>query len=182
MDAAQYLMQVRGYNAFSYADVAAEVGVRKATIHHHFPTKGDLARAVVARYRADTRAALAAIDRTTGDPRCKLERYVALYAAMLRDGPRICLCGLLAAETPTLPDPVRAEVRGYFREHEAWLSRVLTDGVAAGALRVAGHVDVTAQLLLASIEGAMLAARAHGDIARFDLVAAQLLATVAAAP
>jgi len=175
MDVAQRLMQVRGYNAFSYADIADDVGVRKATIHHHFPSKGELARSVVVRYRAATRAMLAAIDRETADPRRKLERYAALYGAMLRDGPRLCLCALLAAELPTLPDAVRAEVGAFYADHEAWLGRVLQDGAAAGTLRVDGPVETAAQLALAGIEGAMLVARAHGDPERFDAIARRLL-------
>jgi len=170
MDVAQRLMQMRGYNAFSYADISDEVGVRKATIHHHFPSKGELARRVVARYRADTRAMLAEIDREAVDPRRKLERYVALYGAMLRDGPRLCLCALLAAEAPTLPDPVRVEVRAFYADHEAWLGRVLEDGAAAGTLRVDGPIETEAQVALAEIEGAMLVARAHGDPTRFDAI------------
>ncbi len=179
MDAAERLMQVRGYNAFSYADIAEEVGVRTATIHYHFPSKGLLARDVVARYRADTRARLAAIDRETSGPRRKLERYVALYGAIMRQGPRICLCALLAAELPTLPAGVDAEVRGYYADHEAWLSRVLEDGVAAGALRIADAPTITAQILLSGIDGAMLVARAHGDAGQFDVIASRLLHAIA---
>ncbi len=179
MDAAQRLMQVRGYNAFSYADIAEEVGVRTATIHYHFPSKGALGRDVVARYRADTRAELAAIDREGAGARRKLERYIDLYGAMVREGSRICLCALLAAELPTLPTGVHAEVRGYYADHEVWLSRVLEDGVATGALRIADPAPMTAQILLSGIDGAMLTARAHGDPARFDAIASRLLDTIA---
>jgi TetR/AcrR family transcriptional repressor of nem operon len=175
MDVAQRLMQVRGYNAFSYADISDEVGVRKASIHHHFPSKGELARRVVARYRTDTRAMLATIDQETGDARRKLERYVALYRAMLRDGPRLCLCALLSAELPTLPAAVRAEVGAFYDDHEAWLSRVMENGVAAGTLRIDGPIETAAQLTLAGIEGAMLSARAHGDPTRFAAITRKLL-------
>jgi len=175
---AQRLMQVRGYNAFSYADISDEVGVRKASIHHHFPSKGELARRVVARYRTDTRAMLATIDQETGDARRKLERYVALYEAMLRDGPRLCLCALLSAELPTLPDAVRVEVGAFYDDHEAWLGCVMEDGVAAGTLRVDGPIETAAQLTLAGIEGAMLVARAHGDPTRFAAITHKLLAAL----
>lgn len=178
MDVAQRLMQVRGYNAFSYADISDEVGVRKASIHHHFPSKGELARRVVARYRTDTRAMLATIDQETGDARRKLERYVALYEAMLRDGPRLCLCALLSAELPTLPDAVRAEVRAFYDDHEAWLDRVMEDGATVGTLRVDGPIETAAQLTLAGIEGAMLVARAHGDPTRFAAITHKLLAAL----
>jgi len=178
LDAAQYLMQVRGYNAFSYADIADQVGVRKATIHYHFQSKAELARAVVARYRVETRAMMAALDRETADPRRRIERYIALYEQMVHGGPRICLCAMLSAETPTLPAAVQAEVRGFFVDHEAWLGGVLEAAASAGALCRSGPNEGEARLLLAGIDGAMLAARVHGDPARFDAVTRRLLAAV----
>ena len=47
LDVAERLVQLRGYNAFSYADVAKAVGIRKASLHYHFATKGDLGLALV---------------------------------------------------------------------------------------------------------------------------------------
>lgn len=173
LDAAQHLMQVRGYNAFSYADIADVVGIRKASIHHHFATKADLARAVVVRYRAETRAMIAAIDHKMGAPTQKLRDYVGLYATMLHNGPRICLCALLAAETPTLPDIVGEEIQGFFTDHESWLTSVF---VAAGDTpRRPEGAPRSAQVLLAGIDGAMLIARTYHDAARFDAVAEGLL-------
>lgn len=181
LDAAQHLMQVRGYNAFSYADIAVQVGIRKASIHHHFPTKADLGRSVVARYRRTVRGRVAAIDRAVSDPVDKLVRYIGLYRALLLERRHMCLCGLLAAEAPTLPGDVQREVRGYFEDQEAWLRGVLLDGRAAGTLRRDDAVENMAQLLLATIEGAMLVARAHDDDTRFDAIAAPLLALVTVA-
>jgi len=42
LDIAQDLIQRRGFNAFSYHDIAAPMGIRKASIHYHFPSKADL--------------------------------------------------------------------------------------------------------------------------------------------
>ena len=47
---AEQLMRTRGYSAFSYADLSESVGIRKASIHHHFPTKEDLGKALVEEY------------------------------------------------------------------------------------------------------------------------------------
>jgi len=182
LDAAQRRMQAHGYHGASYAAVAAAVGLRKASVFHHFPTKEDLARAVVARYRATVRDGLAAIDHATDDPRDKLARYAGLYRALLARDEHMCLCGLLAAEATTLPESVRGEVRGYFVEHEAWLGEVLAAGRAAGLLRVAGPLPDAAQRLLAAVEGALLVAQAHDDEARFDAITADLLADLHAIP
>lgn len=169
-------MQAHGYHGVSYAAIAAVVGLRKASIFHHFPTKEYLARAVVARYRATVRDGMAVIDDATDDPRDKLARYAGLYRALLARREHMCLCGLLAAEATTLPAPVRAEVRAYFVEHETWLGNVLAAGRAAGLLRVEGPFPDAAQRLLAGVEGALLVAQAHDDDARFDAIAAGLLA------
>ncbi len=166
-------MQAHGYHGVSYAAIAAHVGVRKASVFHHFPTKEDLARAVVARYRATLRAGLVAIDDTSDDPRVRLDRYAGLYRGLLERRGHMCLCGLLAAEATTLPGSVRAEVRAYFVEHEVWLGEVL----AAGLLRVGEPLAAAAALVVAGIEGALLVAHAHDDDAHFDAVAARLLST-----
>jgi len=182
LDVTQRLMQAHGYHGVSYAAVAAAVGLRKASVFHHFPTKEGLARAVVARYRATVRDGMAAIDRATDDPSDKLARYVGLYRALLARREHMCLCGLLAAEATTLPEAVRGEVRGYFVEHEAWLGDVLAAGRVAALLRGNGSPADAAQRLLAGVEGALLVAQAHDDDARFDAIAAGLLADLRAIP
>src|SRR5688572_22857459 len=166
IDTATFLMQHRGYHAFSYADIAEQVGIRKASIHYHFPGKNDLARSVVARYRAAGRAFIEQLHRENRDPAQQLEQYIAFYYQELQGQPRMCLCAMLSAEMLTLPDDVRAEVQEFYREREAWLTAVLKAGQRAGTLRFTGTANQAAQTLVASIEGAMLVARAHGDVAR----------------
>src|SRR5690349_8743281 len=92
------LMQRCGYNAFSYADIAEQIGIRKASIHYYFPSKHDLAQAVVAHYRALARAGFATLQQTTADPVQQLEAYVAYFGEEVDGQPRMCLCALLAAE------------------------------------------------------------------------------------
>jgi len=182
LDAAQRLIQTHGYHGASYAAVAAAVGLRKASVFHHFAAKEDLARAVVVRYRTTVQDGLSAIAQATDDPRDQLARYVGLYRALLTRGDHMCLCGLLAAEATTLPETVRSEVRTYFVEHEAWLGDVLAAGRTAGLLRDEGPLPDAAQRLLAGIEGALLVAQAHDDDARFDAIAAGLLAALYVLP
>lgn len=169
LDAAQRLVQTRGYNGFSYADVADEVGIRKASIHYHFPNKGDLGRELVARYRADFRREFVRIEGATGDSRRRLERYVGLYRAVLEDEGRMCLCGMMAADLVTLPEEVQEEVRGFFAENAAWLAGMLLGGREVGALVF--EPEAEARLLLSSLEGAMLLARSNGGLPGFDAVA-----------
>ena len=180
LDLAQELIQTRGYNAFSYRDLADRVGIKTASIHYHFATKGDLGLALVARHRKGLAATLADIDRHAADPPDRLRRFVALFRATLADGDRMCLCGMLAAEYRTLPPPVAAEVRLYFEDNERWLARTLLAGRKSGELAFADSAAVVARAAVASLEGAMLAARLYADRGRFDAAAAWLLANLGA--
>jgi len=132
VEAATSVVQTRGYNGFSYADIADLVGIRTSSLHHHFPAKGDLGQEVASRYRRAFGEALADIESDTDDPIARLERYVHLYARQLSDHGRICLCGMLAAEYATLPAPVQGEVRGFFDDQREWLARRVSRGPRGG--------------------------------------------------
>lgn len=175
LDTAFSLMQRCGYHAFSYADIAEQVGIRKASIHYHFPGKNDLARSVIARYRAMAQRGLAIAQASIADPAQRLVAYVAYFGEEVDGLPRICLCALLAAELLTLPEDVRHEIQGFYQEHEAWLREVLEAGQAAGTLHFTGSSAVAAQAILAGLEGAMLAARVYGQIERFRAIGNHLL-------
>jgi TetR/AcrR family transcriptional repressor of nem operon len=174
LDTAEGLVQMRGYNAFSYADVARAVGIRKASLHHHFATKADLGVALVDRYRRTFMGALGAIESDSPDALARLERYVDLYGTVLRRG-RMCMCGMLAADIATLPKPMRERIAGFFAENESWLSGVLTDGKKRRQVNVEGRSDSMAALFVSTLEGAMLVARASGHPEYFDEVANRLL-------
>jgi TetR/AcrR family transcriptional repressor of nem operon len=176
---AERLVQTRGFNGFSYADLASELGVTKASLHYHFPTKAELGRRLIERYSAAFAAALAAIDERGGDAHEKLRAYAALYAGVLSDE-RMCLCGMLAADYATLPDPMKAAVTHFFAANEQWVAAVLEQGRAAGGVRFAGPPLEMARLLVASLEGAMLVARTFGDAPRFEAAAHRLLADLGA--
>lgn len=178
MDAAQRMVQTRGYNAFSYADISAQVGIKKASIHYHFPSKKDLGKELVARYRAVFRDKLDQIDEGTSDSRRKLKAYAQLYLDALRDDDRMCLCGMLASDIATLPAEVRREVVNFFADNEAWLTKVLDDGRQTQTLGFIGPAKSEAQFFLTGLQGAMLIARTYGDETRFRTVAHSLLARI----
>ena len=177
LDVAERLMQVRGYNGFSYADIAATLRVTKASLHYHFPTKAELARRLMERYTESFLAALAAIDAGSAGARAKLERYVSIYAEVLANN-RMCLCGMLAAEYATLPKPVRAEVTRFFDANEAWLAHVIDDARQGNGAKFAGSSTEAARLMIAALEGAMMLARSYGEAERFDRAGARVLAEV----
>jgi TetR/AcrR family transcriptional repressor of nem operon len=174
LDVAEELVQVRGFNGFSYADVSAEVGITKAALHYHFAGKADLGLALITRYGDRFAAELAEIDSASVTPAARLAAYAGLYARVLRQR-RMCLCGMLAAEHQTLPQPMREAVTSFFDGSETWLEKVLEEGGQDGTLRFPGAPRETARLIIACLEGAMLVARPYGDADRFQAVAASLL-------
>jgi TetR/AcrR family transcriptional repressor of nem operon len=175
LDVAQELAQTRGYNAFSYADIAEQVGIRTASIHYYFPSKGDLGRALIGRYRRTAEQLFAQIDRATTDPRQKLRRYSGIFSDLMLHGERMCLGGILAADILTLPSEIGDEVQAFFGLNERWLSGVLDEGRRAGLLHFTGSPEAEARLLVASLEGALLVARSYADVDRYRELAEKLL-------
>lgn len=174
LDIAERLAQTKGYNGFSYADIAAELGVTKASLHYHFPSKAELGRALMERYEAVFGAALEAIDQMAAKPPEKLWRYVGLYDAVMRND-RMCLCGMLAAEYATLPAPMQVELKRFFDMNERWLTKVLLPGRQSGLLLFKETASERARVILAALEGAMLVARSYGDPRRFKAAAEHVL-------
>ena len=174
LDVAQRLVQQRGFNGFSYADVAKEVGVSTASLHYHFAGKAELGEALIARYASRFAESLGAIAAEPIDAPAKLARYADLYADVFRDQ-RMCLCGMLAAEFQTLPDGMRDAVLRFFDDSETWLCGVLEQGRREGSVHVDGSVNEAARTFLAGLEGAMLLARPSGDIERLQAATRGLL-------
>jgi TetR/AcrR family transcriptional repressor of nem operon len=177
LDVAQELVQTRGYNAFSYADIAASLHVTKASLHYHFPSKADLGHSLIERYASSFHRKLAAIDERNGSAADRIRDYVKIYAQVLADH-RMCLCGMLAAEFATLPKPVQSALDHFFGMNEIWLENILERGRRDGTLRFQDTARDLAQFLVASLEGAMMLARSHGAERRFHAAAKRLLADI----
>jgi TetR/AcrR family transcriptional repressor of nem operon len=177
LDVSERLLQIRGYKGFSYGDVSRELGLTRAALHYYFPSKAELGQALVDRYATRFADALAELDATASDAAAKLRGYVALYTGVLSDD-RMCLCGMLAAEHRTLPEPLRQAVSDFFAANTTWLRAVLEEGCADGSLRCPGTAEATATVVLGTLEGAMLITRLDGDVARFRATADQLLDTL----
>jgi TetR/AcrR family transcriptional repressor of nem operon len=175
LDIASRLVQTRGFNGFSYADIAAELQVTKASLHYHFPTKAELGRRLIERYEARFLAALTGIDGEARGAADRLRRYMHIYAAVLQEG-QMCLCGMLAAEHGTLPEPMRGALQHYFDANERWLAQVLDEGRSVGDLLFKGTPKSVAGMLLGAVEGAMMLARSYGEPSRFNAAAERLLA------
>ena len=181
IDCARSLIIAGGYNGFSYADIATVVGIRKASIHHHFPSKVDLVRTLVKQYREDAQTGFAALERSASDPRDQLGRYIAYWEQCLADRRApFCICALLASELPFLPDPVAGEVRLHFATLSAWLASAFERGSASGVLRTYQPPHVEAEGFMAMVHGSMLSARVNDDPKLFGTVNKLLLQRLSA--
>ncbi|MGO1080578.1 TetR/AcrR family transcriptional regulator [Inquilinus sp. CA228] len=173
---ARSLIVAGGYNGFSYADIAQVVGIRKPSIHHHFPSKADLVRTLVSRYREESEAGLAQLEGHVSDPAEQLRAYLGFWEKCITDASlSFCVCALLASELPMLPERVAVEVKAHFRFLSAWLTSVFERGVQQGRLQPTSMPRFEAEAFMATVHGAMLSARAYGDPKMFAIITAPLL-------
>ncbi len=164
LDLAEALIQTRGYSAFSYQDIADGLGIRKASIHYHFPSKADLGIAVVDRYIARFDTALAEIaDDASKSSMAMLDLYVQPYLQFADTPDRVCLCGALAGEMLAMPPELRARVDYFFRTHQLWLARILERGVARGEFKLAAPARKVARFVFGALQGALLVKRTTDD-------------------
>ena len=160
-----------GYNGFSYADLAERLGIRKASIHHHFPSKVDLVVAVIEQERAGLRAQIEALENNMPGAVDQLIAYLDYWKGCMLDQPAaFCLAGVLAVELPGLPPQIGIAVRGFFTDLHDWLERLLTRGVAQGTLQLENPPDVAAAFFQSTVYGAMLVGRAYNDPGKFAIV------------
>ncbi|MDR5812376.1 MULTISPECIES: TetR/AcrR family transcriptional regulator [unclassified Caballeronia] len=170
LEHAQTLLMTRGYNAFSYRDLAELVGVKTSSIHYYFPAKEDLALEAVNAYSADLMSSVYAIDSSAPADK-KLDRYAKVFGRILGGGNQVCLCGMLAADIESLPDKVRQAVQAYFKANENWLAKVLAEGEAQDTLDAGGKPEAAARTLYAAFQGGLLASRLFQVRARLEEIA-----------
>ncbi|MBI3433798.1 MAG: TetR/AcrR family transcriptional regulator [Proteobacteria bacterium] len=160
IDAAEARIRIAGFHGFSFREIAADVGVKSASVHYHFPTKADLGAATAARYLQLLLEQLG--DAIDARPLAvKLDTIKAVFRnGLVRDG-MMCLCGALGAEISSLPAPVALQTKTFFEECRTWLRR---------AFATNGNVDPDASAVqcLALLEGALLIARSLDDVVVFD--------------
>lgn len=165
MEVAKARVQERGYNALSFRDLAKDVGIKSASVHYHFPTKGDLGTALARAYTDDAEAFFTELLESDADIAALFATYVGIFRAALSNDNRMCLYGIMAAEYYDLPQEVRVEVDRFTEVNLTWLTKILPHHMPAA------DPDAIADRALAifsAIEGAQLVARGRGDISAFD--------------
>ncbi|MCW5737575.1 MAG: TetR/AcrR family transcriptional regulator [Enhydrobacter sp.] len=166
--AARRTAQAHGYGGLNFRDLAAQVGIKAASIHYHFPSKADLGAAVARRYWEDTAAGLEALLARTANPVRCLQQYPDIFRRSLESGNRMCLCSFMAAEYDDLPEAVKQEVQTFADVNVAWLSAVLSAAAVVGP----EESEQRARAIFAAIAGAQLIARSRSDISVYDALIA----------
>jgi len=156
---AQNLVQEVGYNGFSFEHIAQEVGMRKASIHHHFASKADLGVAVVQSYTHAFEGALQGILSSAPSAPQRLTAYADLFEATFANQQHLCVCGMLSAEANSLDAAVKAQVQHFFQSNMTWLTYVVQEGMDSGAIQKGNDAAAVAQTCLSMLEGAMLVGR-----------------------
>ncbi|MBA7610314.1 MAG: TetR family transcriptional regulator [Calditrichaeota bacterium] len=162
LDAAEALLQDRGFSAFSYHHVAQQLGVKNAAIHYHFPSKADLGTALIRRYRERFRDYTRTLERENADPVSKLECYFAIPASYLQNGRKICPLGILEAEFNAIPEPMQLESRLLDKEMRDWLAGVIEEGRGLGVFSFEGSAVGKVLVVVAALQGVLQIARAAG--------------------
>jgi TetR/AcrR family transcriptional repressor of nem operon len=180
LDAAQEWVQKIGINAMSYQHISDAVGIRKASVHHHFPTKEALVEAVIDRYATSFLRVVDRILARDEPAKAKLRRYASLFESTLKDGAdeKACPCAMLGAELATLGQRSAGMIREFYRENEERIAKILEQGVRDRSLRIPGSPARTAALIFALLEGGMLVVRAAGGRKHFALIVDELFELV----
>lgn len=172
LDAAEAMLQERGFNGFSYHHIAQRLGVKNAAVHYHFRSKNDLGVAVIERYRRRFERWAERLEAEKADPWTKLEAFFGIYLDLLKNGNRICPSGTLQAEYHTIPETLQESVRALVVDMQAWLTRLLAEGRDV-AFRFPGEPEDQALVLMATLQGALQIARASGS-GRFEAALEQV--------
>lgn len=169
--AGRQLIMRRGYNGFSYADISEAIDIRKASIHHHFPTKTDLVIAVLNEWQQAFDADVAALQASGADAIAQLRAYIGHWERCIADDTApFCVAGMLGAELPSLPAEVAQRVKAFFENLTSWLEQVLESGVKGGLIQLDSSIQAEAAALISLVYGAMLAARAFANVGLFTEV------------
>lgn len=176
LNSAEAAARRKGFDGFSYADLAADVGIRKASIHYHFPSKADLSLALITRYAEALRGHCAAIDAREATGAGRLSALVSEYTAALEGGQSLCLCVALSVSRNSLSDETLAQMAAFRQMMLGWLEAVFAAGQADGTIRGVNDPAMEAAAVLPLLEGAQLTARAGRDVALFDAAVAVLRA------
>ncbi|SFY51918.1 TetR/AcrR family transcriptional regulator [Streptomyces sp. F-1] len=164
VEAAAELLWERGYAATSPAMIQKRSHAGQGSMYHHFSGKADLAVTAMRHSAGQLRLATeTALDSGT----TALER-VGAYLDMERNPLAGCRVGRLVQDPDVVADDrLRAPVEEFFGWLQQRIADVLAEGVRSGELRPDADVAAMASLVIATVQGGYVLARAQQDQAAF---------------
>ncbi len=168
LDSAENAARRFGFDGFSYADLAQDVGIRKASIHHHFPSKAKLSLALMERYLSSFKDVCADIDASYATGGAKLTALIERYKAGSDNGQQLCLCAAFSASRDSLAPEVVSQIIGFRAMVSDWITEAFEKGRSDGSICGVTNPSLEATSALSLLEGAQLAARAASEPAAFD--------------
>lgn len=157
---ADNLIRDKGVNGFSFSDVSAELGIKNASVHYHFPTKTDLCVAVI---RQQAKALDALIDETkNAKPITKLEAYFSIYDRACVEN-KVCLVGSLAPDLHTVDPQVEEELKEMAGAILGWVTSILQSGIEDGSFHFAGDARDRALLIVTNMLASLQLSRLTGN-------------------
>ncbi len=163
---AQEAIATRGYSAFSFRELATELGIKSASIHYHFPTKTHLGVEVARTYCERLAQALDQITVSSGGPHQALASLIAIYRQEANTSQRMTVCTMLAAEIKNLPHEIQLEMKSFYELNLNWIAARLAELGKTDAVK-----EEKARQLFALLQGALMGAKSQNDPAYFDVVA-----------
>ena len=163
LDRAAELLMQRGFNGFSYRDISTHLGVKNAAVHYHFPSKADLAMALVEDYRQALRDQTSEFMAYGGAALPQLEGLFRFTELQYLNGRCICPFGAFAVDYNDIPDEVRNATDQFMNDSVNWLTRVLETGREQEEFSFVGEAKSKALSILAGLQGARQMARIHGQ-------------------
>ena len=162
MEKASELLTQRGFNGFSYRDISTHLGVKNAAIHYHFPSKTDLALALVDEYQQTLRNQTSAFMAYGGPATPQMQGLFMFTESQFCMGRCICPFGALSIDYSDLPVEVRNATGRFMTDSVKWLTRVLETVTEQDEFSFKGDPEQKALGILAALQGARQMARIQG--------------------
>jgi len=171
-------LKTKGFENFSYQDLANELDITKASVHHHFPKKADLGNALCDAIHDWHLRAFAKVTTSDCNSMEKLELYINGLRSFACGSAKVCPLSSLQADIASLPDNMRKAIKRLDEEELAFIANILEEGRVKGELSFSGSSKHQALLFVLSCKGALQYSRVHGGSIIDDAISqtkAQLL-------
>jgi len=171
MDHAETLMRSRGFNGFAFRELADAVGIKSASVHYHFPTKGDLAVSIMQRYQERFISALDSISNRQQSALKHYSEFIHFYQFVVKQEKSLTLCMMIGQSKAILPKEVSTQLENLINSILTWLTALIRQ-LEPGLTHQQAKEKAT--LIHAALQGGIIGALATNDIQYFERVAKQL--------